>query len=174
MAIRDQMADDADAVRAVLLAAFVDEPEVAGLETVLAGRADSTGYVAVRGDDVVGHVRLTRGWVDAPERLVEVEVLSPLSVLPAFHRQGIGRALVDHALARAADDGVPAVFLEGDPAYYRRLGWQPASSIGVTPPSDRIPIEACQVACLPAFEPWMRGRLVYADAFWSTDTVGLR
>jgi putative acetyltransferase len=27
---------------------------------------------------------------------------------------------------------------------------------------------------LPAYEPWMTGAVIYPDAFWRTDTVGLR
>ena len=172
--IRPQRTDDAEGVALVIGAAFANEPDVSGLERDLAQRADSTGLVAVRGERVVGHVRLTRGWIDAPERLVEVLVLSPLSVAPDEQGAGIGRALVKQALRTADSAGAPAVFLEGDPGYYSLIGWRPASSIGVTPPSVRIPEAACQVAVLSAYEPWMRGALVYADTFWSHDSVGLR
>ena len=172
--IRDQRPGDAPAVQSVLASAFGDEPEVQGLEAALDQRSDSRGFVAEAAGEIVGHVRLTRGWVDAPDRLVTVLVLSPLSVAPARQREGIGRALVAHALDEAERDGAPAVFLEGDPAYYSRLGWRPAAEAGVTPPSERIPQAACQVITLGGYEPWMRGRLVYADTFWAHDCVGLR
>ena len=172
--IRTQRPEDASAVRALLLSAFVDEPEVAGLEVALQARPDSAGLVAEEEGEVVGHVRLTRGWVDAPEALVPVLVLSPLAVRPDHQGRGLGRALVAGALDEAESRGAPAVFLEGDPGYYSRLGWRPAGEIGVTAPSERIPAPACQVVTLTAFEPWMRGRLVYADTFWEHDCVGLR
>lgn len=38
----------------------------------------------------------------------------------------------------------------------------------------RIPPAAFQATLLPAYEPWMRGALVYADVFWRLDCVGLR
>jgi len=172
--IRPQTADDAASVAAVIRAAFADEPGVDVLEADLARRDDSVGFVAMLGDRIVGHVRLTRGWVDAPQRLVEVVVLSPLSVVPDQQRRGIGRLLVAHAIEEAAAAGAPAVFLEGDPDYYSRLGWQPASIVGVTPPSTRIPEPACLVTVLAGHEPWMRGALVYPDTFWAHDAVGLR
>ena len=172
--IRLQELGDAAAVRDVIGQAFEAEPEVVALEEALAQRADSTGYVALVDGGVVGHVRLTRGWIDAEARLVEVLVLSPLSVAPGWQRRGVGRALVDHAVAEARRAGVPAVFLEGDPGYYARLGWQPASELGVTPPSARIPEAACQAVQLAAWRPWMGGALVYADTFWALDCVGLR
>jgi putative acetyltransferase len=173
-AIRRQVLEDAAALRDVIGRAFDTHPEVVDLEEALAQRSDSTGYVGLVDDRVVGHVRLTRGWIDAKARLVEVLVLSPLSVAPEWQNRGIGRALVAHAVAEAKSAGVPAVFLEGDPGYYLRLGWRPASELGVTPPSDRIPGPACQVVPLPGWEPWMRGTLVYADTFWALDCVGLR
>jgi hypothetical protein len=40
--------------------------------------------------------------------------------------------------------------------------------------SVRIRDVACQVALLPAQEPWMTGALVYGDPFWVKDAVGLR
>ena len=149
-------------------------PEVVDLEEALAQRADSTGFVALVDGRAVGHVRLTRGWIDAEARLVEVLDLSPLSVAPEWQRRGIGRALVARAVAEAKRAGVPAVFLEGDPAYYVRLGWRSASELGVTPPSARIPEPAFQAVPLPGWEPSMRGALVYADTFWAFDCVGLR
>jgi putative acetyltransferase len=172
--IRPALPADARDVQRLLIAAFADEPEVAGLETALAAREDSRSFVAEIDGGIVGHVRLTRGWVDAPERLVTVQVLSPLSVEPARQRQGIGRMLVAHALGEAERMGAPAVFLEGDPGYYSRLGWRPAAELGVSAPSERIPAPACQAVALSAYEPWMSGRLVYADTFWALDCVGLR
>jgi putative acetyltransferase len=173
-AIRQQVPEDAAGIRDVIGRAFAAQPDVVDLEEALAQRSDSTGYVALIEDRVVGHVRLTRGWIDAEPKLVEVLYLSPLSVAPEWQRRGIGRALVANAVAEAQRAGVPAVFLEGDPAYYARLGWRPASELGVTPPSARIPEPACQAVSLPGWEPWMNGTLVYADTFWALDFVGLR
>ncbi len=172
--IRRQVPEDSAALRDVIGRAFEAHPEVVALEEALAQRSDSTGYVALVDGRVVGHVRLTRGWIDAEARLVEVLVLSPLSVAPEWQSQGIGRALVAHAVADAKRAGVPAVFLEGDPAYYVQLGWIPAAELGVTPPSARIPKPAFQALPLPGWEPWMRGALVYAETFWAFDCVGLR
>jgi putative acetyltransferase len=123
---------------------------------------------------LAGHVQLSRGWVDAPERLVDVVILSPLGVLPAHQRHGVGRALCAAALAQARQLDAPAVFLEGDPAYYSRLGWEPGRAHGFAPPSTRIPDAGFQVVVLPGWQSWMTGALVYNDTFWAFDCVGLR
>ena len=55
---------------------------------------DGLSMVADDDGDVVGHVLLTKAILDAPERLVDVLVLSPLSVRPDRQRdrdrQGAG------------------------------------------------------------------------------------
>lgn len=172
--VRAATDDDAAAVLAVVGAAFADEPEVVPLQRALAARSDNHGWVAELDGTVVGHVGLTRCWIDAEPRLVEALVLSPLSVAPHAQRRGVGTALVARAVAGAEALGAPVVLLEGDPAYYSRLGWRPAAELGVTPPSERVPAPALQCVRLPAYEDWMRGALVYPDTFWTYDCVGLR
>lgn len=172
--LRGMTAADADAVRLLVAAAFADEPDVVALQDALALRPDNVGFVADHEGRVVGHVGLTRCWIDAPDRLVSALVLGPLSVSPDVQRRGIGAELLERAVAHARSTDAPAVFLEGDPAYYSRHGWLPASAIGVTPPSVRIPRPAFQCVRLPAHEDWMRGAVVYPDTFWLHDSVGLR
>ena len=77
-------------------------------------------------------------------------------------------------MAAADAGGFPVVFLEGDPGFYGRLGWQRASEHGFAPPSTRIPDAGFQVTVLAAWQPWMTGALVYNDTFWTHDSVGLR
>ena len=86
----------------------------------------------------------------------------------------MGRALFAAALDAAAADGWPAVFLEGDPAYYSRLGFERASARGFASPSPRIPDAAFQVVTPASHQSWMAGALVYPDRFWAFDCVGLR
>lgn len=66
------------------------------------------------------------------------------------------------------------VFLEGPPAYYERFGFVGAGALGFRKPSLRIPDAGFQVKLLSSFEPWMTGTLVYSQAFWDHDCVGLR
>ncbi len=172
--IRPAAAEDSAHISAVSARAFARN-SVADLVAELAAGPARLSLVAQ--DDagaVVGHTMLSRGWVDAARELVEVLVLSPLSVDPPTQRRGIGAQLVRAALAGAADLGAPAVFLEGSPRYYPRFGFVPGASRGFIRPSVRIPEPAFQVVVLPAWRDWMTGALVYPDAFWTMDSVGLR
>jgi putative acetyltransferase len=86
--------------------------------------------VAVQDQLVVGHVLCTRARVGDQDALG----LGPLSVLPDWQQAGVGTALM-HAVLGAADAlDERVVGLVGDPAYYRRFGFVPAQSVGVSAP----------------------------------------
>ncbi|MFF9163194.1 GNAT family N-acetyltransferase [Streptomyces longwoodensis] len=178
MDLREERAGDRQAVRDLHLEAFGDHGlVVADLVDTLRDTLtpeDGLSLVAERDGQVVGHVMFTRSLLDAPRRLVDVQVLSPLAVTPELHRRGIGSALVRHGLEVLAERGVPLVFLEGDPGYYARFGFVPGGDLGFRKPSLRIPDGAFQVIRFRAHEPWMTGTLVYAEPFWRHDAVGLR
>jgi putative acetyltransferase len=162
---------------AVSSAAVSSAAVSSGAQSPDAGGGVAGGGVAgggVAGGGVVGHVMLTASRLDAPERLVDVYVLSPVGVLPDLQGQGIGTVLIGHALAAARETGVPLVFLEGSPEYYGARGFERAGDLGFRKPSLRIPDDAFQVARMPGYEPWMSGTLVYSEPFWAHDCVGLR
>lgn len=162
-------------VREVHRAAFGDHGRVvADLADDLRRDPSTRSLVAVEDGTAVGNVMFTRNLLDAPERLVDVRVLSPVGVLPGYQRRGIGRELILRGLELMDADGVPLVFLEGDPAYYVRSGFVPAGPLGFRKPSLRIPDAAFQMYRLPAYGPWMTGTLVYREEFWRHDCVGLR
>ena len=178
MRLRHEQPADRAAVRQVTLDAFADEgPTVADLVDDLRETLsvhDGLSLVAELDDRIVGHIMFTRSLLDAPRQLVDVHVLSPLSVAPEHHKQGIGSALVRRGLEIVAESTAPLVFLEGDPGYYARFGFLPGGEFGFRKPSLRIPDAAFQVIRLPAYQPWMTGTLVYSHLFWQHDAVGLR
>ncbi len=178
MQIRVERADDLIAIADVHRRAFgADGEKVAGLVNALrsaTGPDDRFSLIAEEASQVVGHVMFTHSWLDAPRRLVKVQVLSPLAVLPEYQRRGIGFALASRGVELARGLRVPLVFLEGDPRYYARFGFAAGGQKGFHKPSIRIPDAAFQVLCLPDYEPWMTGTLVYSETFWQHDAVGLR
>src|SRR3954451_1205720 len=175
--IRRQETEDDAAVRSVVGAAFAHHAVVPDLVDALRESwawVDGLSLVADDDGELVGHVLLTKAILDAPARLVDVLVLSPLSVRPDRQRSGIGKALVRAAAQAAEDHQAPLVFLEGDPRYYAPRGFRPAGPLGFVRPSTRIPEPAFQVMPLTTYEEWMTGTLVYCDVFWRLDCVGLR
>src|ERR1700684_255558 len=170
MDLREELPSDRESVRDIHLRAFGDHGPadhgvvVASLVDTLRETitpTDGLSLVAEHNGQIVGHIMFTRSLLDAPRRLVEVQVLSPLGVMPEYHKRGIGSALVRHGLKRLGERAVPLVFLEGDPGYYSRFGFAPGGDQGFRKPSLRIPDGAFQAIKLPDYKPWMPGPLVY-------------
>lgn len=145
MLIRAERPTDVAAVRAVTAAAFREAahaappveadgaPGEATLVTWL--RADPAwipelSLVAEANGEIVGHVLCTRGDVSGVPALG----LGPLSVHPSQQGRGVGTALVHAVLEEATALGEHTVVLLGDPAYYVRFGFVPATAEGIDPP----------------------------------------
>ena len=77
-------------------------------------------FTARIGSLLVGSVRLT------PIRIGETPalLLGPLTVEPPFRDRGIGRLLIERALAEARAQGHGLVALVGDEPYYSRVGFK--------------------------------------------------
>jgi len=117
---------DLDAVMAVMTAAFGDRFGEAWTRSQCAGILPMAGVSLMvardeRGDPV--GFSLFRTVADESELLL-------LAVLPARHRQGIGRRLLDDFVVRSRNQGAGRVHLEvreGNPAIamYRAAGFEP-------------------------------------------------
>jgi putative acetyltransferase len=121
--IRPAEPRDAEAIRAVHLAAF---PTAA--EADLVDRLERDGDVAISlvaeaQGEVVGHVLLSRMRVTAPERAYRALGLGPVGVTPPYQRGGIGSELILGALGVAGATGEELVFVLGEPEYYGRFGF---------------------------------------------------
>ena len=99
MDIREELPGDKESVRDILVRAFggrggSDHALVvaAMVDTLRETITPTAGLslVAEEGGRIVGHVLFTRSLLDAPRRLVEVHVLSPLAVTTDCQRRGVG------------------------------------------------------------------------------------
>ena len=175
--IRQMRPDEFDTMRALSVDAFDGDPQIGPLLDALRRSwawDDDLSFVAEVDGELVGQVLYTHTFVDAPSRLVEVLLLSPVGVIPGHQGVGIGSKMIRETLDKLAGRDEPLVFLEGSPHYYPRFGFERAVELGFTRPSVRIPEAAFMVHRLPRYEQWMKGALVYPDPFWVTDSVGLR
>jgi putative acetyltransferase len=177
LVLREETPGDLAAISELHTLAFADDGLVARLVDALRPLKTplpTRSFVAELDGRLAGHVMLSGARLDAPARIVDVLVLSPLGVSPTFQGQGVGERLIRQALEAADRQGAPMVFLEGSPRYYSSRGFEPAAPLGFRAPSLRIPELAFQVARLSTYKPWMIGTLVYAEVFWALDCVGLR
>jgi len=139
--IREERPEDAEAVHAVLAAVFGREAEARLVERLRASGKIIFALVAEEKGRVLGHMVLSRIAIKSGGSEVPVLALAPLAVMPAFQRLGIGSALVSAGLERRRMEGHARVLVVGDPLYYGRFGFVPASRFGLKCPFP-VPEEA--------------------------------
>lgn len=92
--------------------------------------AEGLAFVARAQDRVVGTLRL---WHVAAGH-VPFLMLGPLAIDPQLRGEGLGSAMMRHALARATELGHRGVFLVGDEPYYVRFGFSRAAAASLCLP----------------------------------------
>lgn len=168
MLIRPETPADFDAIRAVVAAAFTSDVEAKLVDDI---RSDpcyrpELALVAEEDGEIVGHVMINHAELHDGETVHRIAMLSPLAVAPARQKDGIGSALVRGAVARTDALGDPVMVLEGSPAYYPRFGFVDARTLGITIHlPDWAPPEAGQALPLSAYDPALRGTVVYPPPF---------
>ena len=86
-----------------------------------AARSLTTSLVAEVDGRVVGHIAFSP--VAISDRTRNWYGLGPVSVLPEYQRQGIGKALIEEGLARLKGLDAQGCCLVGHPDYYRKFGF---------------------------------------------------
>jgi putative acetyltransferase len=118
--------EHAERVAAIHTQAFGQPDEAAIVGAVIASGVPVITLVADVDREIVGHVLLSPVTIedrDEPRGLG----LAPLAVLPSHQRRRIGEQLVHAALERARLFGYAYVVVLGEPRYYTRFGFTPAS-----------------------------------------------
>jgi len=120
-AIRSERASDVIAREALLDASFGVNRQMRTCQRLRDGQAPAQGlaFSAVRDGRLIATVRLWHVSAGGVPALV----LGPLAVDPSCRKLGIGKALVQRALAAAKARGHGAVLLLGDAPYYTRFGF---------------------------------------------------
>ncbi|MQA10942.1 MAG: GNAT family N-acetyltransferase [Pseudonocardiaceae bacterium] len=169
MFIRREKPADAEGIRAVHASAFaaIVEP---GSTPVEVGLVDSLrdndawlpelAFVALNGEELIGHVICTRGHVAGKPALA----LGPIGVRAQQQRTGVGSALMYTVLGAADALGEPIVVLLGHTEYYPRFGFRLAAEFGITPPVPEWGPNFMARA-LTAYRPSIRGEFAYSEPF---------
>ncbi|MEO3428191.1 N-acetyltransferase [Pelagibius sp. CAU 1746] len=136
MRLRETTEADLPAIQQVHRQAFGQEEEAALTGAIL---ADPTAepvlsLLAEEDGEVLGHVLFSGARLSDPQSGRRAAILAPLAVAPGAQGKGTGGALVRSGLERLREAGVTLVFVLGDPAYYNRFGFAPATPQGLTAP----------------------------------------
>ena len=125
--IRSETGADVSAIAEVTVAAFrtleiSNHTEQFIIAALRAAKALTVSLVGEVDGRVIGHIAFspvtisdgTRNWYG----------LGPVSVLPEYQRQGVGKALIQEGLSRLKDMNAKGCCLVGHPDYYRKFGFK--------------------------------------------------
>jgi len=138
MTIRQEQPGDYAKVYALVKAAFATtshsdgtEPDYLNALRKKDAFIPALSLVAEIADKLVGQIVLYETQITTPGGAITQLVLSPISVHPNYFRQGIARAMMDHAFGVALELNYTAVFLCGEPEIYYGLGFVPSYGFGI-------------------------------------------
>lgn len=96
--------------------------------------------VAVIDGVIVANIQYTRSRVVADsEDAIATLTFGPVSVLPAYQRQGIGGALIRHSIQLAKESGHTAILIHGHPGNYCRHGFRSSKDLGIADADGKYP-----------------------------------
>lgn len=104
---------------------------------------------ALESGRIVGQITLYKTDIITDSSRTTQLVLSPISELPEYFNYGIAREMITFALSQAKEMGYLAVFLQGNPKFYGKFGFEPTYKYGIFHESDKEKkAEHCMVRIL--------------------------
>lgn len=166
MIIRDEKDTDFGAISEVTIAAFntltiSNHTEQFIINALRKTNALTVSLVAEIDGQVVGHIAFSP--VTISDGSPDWYGLGPVSVLPEYQRQGVGKALIHEGLARLKAMGGKGCALVGDPRYYKRFGFRNSPTMI----HEGIPQDVFLV--LPFDEKIPQGTVVFHEGFSATN-----
>jgi putative acetyltransferase len=130
--IRSENDADVNVITEVTIAAFKtleisNHTEQYIITALRTAKALTVSLVAEVDGRVIGHIAFSP--VTISDGTQNWYGLGPVSVLPAYQRQGIGKALIREGLSRLKDMNAEGCCLVGHPDYYRKFGFKNTSGL---------------------------------------------
>ena len=162
MIIRKETVADIEAITEVTIAAFKNHPiskhtEQFIIKALRDADALTVSLVAEIDGRVVGHIAFSP--VIISDGTKDWYGLGPISVLPDYQKQGIGKSLVNQGLSLLKEMGGKGCALVGDPNYYKRYGFKNYPELI----HDGVPQEV--FLALPFNEKIPQGTIIFHEAF---------
>jgi len=122
--------------------------------------------VAESNKEIIGHIMLTKLFIENEDNRYKSLALAPVSVLPEYQNKGVGSKLINQSIKIAKELGFKSVIVLGHDKYYPRFGFKTASIWGIKAPFD-VPDEAFMALELEDNSlDDVTGRVVYIKEFF--------
>lgn len=160
--IRNEANADVDAITNVTIEAFKtleisNNTEHFIIMELRAAKSLAVSLVAELNGQVIGHIAFSP--VTISDGTGNWYGLGPVSVLPSYHRQGIGTALIQEGLSRLKSLNAAGCCVVGHPDYYRKFGFENVDQLGL----EGVPPEVFFALSFDGHIP--RGTVAFHEAF---------
>ncbi len=164
MIIRNEREADIETITEVTIAAFNTleisrHTEQFIIKALRATGALTISLVAEFDGRIVGHIAFSP--VTLSDGSTDWYGLGPVSVLPQYHRQGIGTSLINAGLDRLRAMDAKGCALVGYPDFYRRFGFRNIPSLM----HEGVPPEVFLV--LPFTDTVPKANVTFHEGFWA-------
>ena len=123
-------------------------------------------YVALVDGQIVGNIMYTRAALIGKDgESLAIASFGPVSVLPAYQRQGIGARLIQHSLRAAGELGWQAVAIYGDPHNYCKHGFRNGKDLGISDGNGDYPHGLLALELTPGVLAGRQWRLQISPAY---------
>lgn len=151
--IRPEIEKDYDEINELVIRAFSEGTnysdgagEVALIKEIRAGRyyIPELSFVAEIDGKIVGHIMFShfplstsRDVADYDRSIINTAtvMLAPVSVHAEYLRQGVGSTMIRLGIDIVKEKGYKGIQVEGDPAFYNKLGFETSSKYNIYPTS---------------------------------------
>jgi putative acetyltransferase len=162
MIIRKERSNDFESITEVTIEAFKNHPisrqtEHFIVNALRSANALTISLVAEIDEKIVGHIAFSP--ITISDGTTKWYGLGPVSVLPKYQRQGIGKALINKGLSLLKDMEAQGCALVGPPEYYKKFGFKNYPEMI----HEGIPQEVFLV--LPFTEKVPKGIVVFHEGF---------
>ncbi|WP_226335335.1 GNAT family N-acetyltransferase [Echinicola marina] len=130
------------------------------------GFVPELSLVAESGNQILGHILLSKIKIKDVHHSHEALALAPVSVLPEYQKKGIGGKLIVEAHQIAREMDFKGIVVLGHSDYYPRFGYRQACDFGITLPFE-VPDENCMaIELFPGAFQNVTGMVEYPKTFF--------
>ena len=120
--IREAQESDLEEIFNLIFLAFGDKAESNLVQQLILDNDLLVNLIFENSDVILGNVVVSKITMD-PNKGLLCGGVAPLSVMPENQSSGIGSQLMKAAIQKSKEMNIDALFLLGDPNYYKRFGF---------------------------------------------------
>lgn len=128
-------------------------------------------YVIEKNEEIIGSIHFSHAKIiTTVGEEIPVIHFGPVCITPKLHRQGYGRALIEHAIENAKALGHRAILLGGFPYHYKPFGFAGIKKYNITMPDGKF---YTGIMALPLYDgalAGVSGKIIFSNGLYPDES----